>query len=103
MAVVVADDTAEIRPVRLGAAVGSRFEVLDALEPGDVVVVRGNERLRPGQKVRALQTDTPAPPTVEEAPSNERAPSTTTVPPSAKVPPSANVPKGAKVRVGAEG
>ena len=94
-AVVVADDTAEIRPVRLGAAVGNRFEVLDALEPGDVVVVRGNERLRPGQKVRALQTDTPPP--VEEAPSIERAPSTNTVPPSAKVPP------GAKARVGAEG
>lgn len=56
MAVVVTDDTAEIRPVRLGASVGSRFEVLDALKPGDVVVVRGNERLRPGQKIRSRQS-----------------------------------------------
>lgn len=39
------------RPVRLGEAVGDRFEVLDGLAPGDIVVVRGNERLRPGQPV----------------------------------------------------
>ncbi len=52
MAVVADDDTAEIRVVRLGAAVGNRFEVLDALQPGDIVVVRGNERLQPGQKIR---------------------------------------------------
>jgi ABC-type Fe3+-hydroxamate transport system substrate-binding protein len=52
MAVIADDDTAEIRVVRLGAAVGNRFEVLDALKPGDVVVVRGNERLQPGQKIR---------------------------------------------------
>lgn len=43
---------AKIRPVRLGVAVGSRFEVLSGLKPGDLVVVRGNERLRPGQRVR---------------------------------------------------
>ena len=49
---VVADDTAQMRPVRLGDAVGGRFEVLSGLESGDLVVVRGNERLRPGQKVR---------------------------------------------------
>ena len=28
-----------------------RFEVLDGLQPGDRVVVRGNERLMPGQAV----------------------------------------------------
>ncbi len=55
LAVVVAEDTAEVRPVRLGGAVGNRFEVLDALKPGEVVVVRGNERLRPGQKVQPQQ------------------------------------------------
>ncbi len=49
---LVVDGAAEMRPVKLGAAVGSRFEVLEGLKPGDVVVVRGNERLRPGQKVR---------------------------------------------------
>lgn len=39
------------RPVRIGEAVGGRFIVLGGLKPGDIVVVRGNERLRPGQKV----------------------------------------------------
>jgi len=39
------------RPVKLGDAVGSRFVVLGGLKPGDIVVVRGNERLRPGQPV----------------------------------------------------
>ena len=41
------------RPVKLGEAVGARFVVLKGLKPGERVVVRGNERLRPGQKVRA--------------------------------------------------
>lgn len=40
------------RPVTLGEAVGGRFIVLGGLKPGELVVVRGNERLRPGQKVR---------------------------------------------------
>lgn len=42
---------AQIRPVQLGAAVGGRFEVLGGLGPGEPVVVRGNERLRPGQAI----------------------------------------------------
>jgi len=50
--VASADGVAERRLVRLGEAVGSRFEVLEGIEPGDLVVVRGNERLRPGQAVR---------------------------------------------------
>ncbi|MED5395458.1 MAG: efflux RND transporter periplasmic adaptor subunit [Pseudomonadota bacterium] len=44
-------DRAEIRPVTLGEAVGSRFVVLRGLKVGDLVVVRGNERLRPGQQI----------------------------------------------------
>lgn len=40
---------AAIRPVRLGDAIGGRFIVLDGLQAGDVVVVRGNESLRPDQ------------------------------------------------------
>jgi len=39
------------RPVKLGDAVGGRFVVLGGIKPGDIVVVRGNERLRPGQAV----------------------------------------------------
>jgi RND family efflux transporter MFP subunit len=45
-------DVAEPREISLGEAVGSRYEVLDGLEEGDLVVIRGNERLRPGDKVR---------------------------------------------------
>jgi RND family efflux transporter MFP subunit len=51
---VVAGEGVESRPVRLGVAVGSRFEVLSGLKDGDQVVVRGNERLRPGAKVRIV-------------------------------------------------
>ena len=49
---VVAEGKADIRRVRLGEAVGSRFIVKDGLKPGELAVVRGNERLRPGQPVR---------------------------------------------------
>ena len=48
---VASEGTAQIRPVQLGAAVGGRFEVLGGLGPGELVVVRGNERLRPGQAI----------------------------------------------------
>jgi len=48
---IVEDGVANIRPVTLGEAVGTRFVVLGGLAVGDLVVVRGNERLRPGQKV----------------------------------------------------
>ena len=48
---LVEDTAAALRPVQLGEAVGGRFEVLGGLEPGDLVVVRGNERLRPGQPI----------------------------------------------------
>ena len=45
---------AQARPVRLGTAVGSRMEVLDGLSEGEKVVVRGNERLRPGAKIQVV-------------------------------------------------
>ncbi len=48
---VVVDGKAEIRPVQTGEAVGDRFVVLGGVQPGDVTVVRGNERLLPGQDV----------------------------------------------------
>ena len=48
---VVVDGKAEVRPVQLGDAVGNRFVVLSGVQPGDVTVVRGNERLLPGQEV----------------------------------------------------
>ena len=48
---VVTGDAAERRLVSLGEAIGNRFEVLGGLEPGELVVVRGNERLKPGQTI----------------------------------------------------
>ncbi len=43
--------------MRLGEAVGTRFIVLGGLLPGDMVVVRGNERLQPGQAIRYAGPD----------------------------------------------
>jgi multidrug efflux pump subunit AcrA (membrane-fusion protein) len=50
--VVDKENAAQIRPVELGEAIGPRFEVLSGLESGEIVVIRGNERLRPGQALR---------------------------------------------------
>ncbi|MEM9577560.1 MAG: efflux RND transporter periplasmic adaptor subunit [Pseudomonadota bacterium] len=51
---VAADGKAQPRPVQIGVALGDRFEVLDGLAEGDVVVTRGNERLRPGQDIAPM-------------------------------------------------
>jgi RND family efflux transporter MFP subunit len=48
---LVRDGEAVARNVILGDAIGNRFVVKSGLTIGDLVVVRGNERLRPGQKV----------------------------------------------------
>lgn len=48
---VNADGTAQPRGVEVGIALADGFEVLSGLAPGDEVVVRGNERLRPGQPI----------------------------------------------------
>lgn len=49
---VVSKDVAKPQQIKLGDSIGERVEVLNGLTPGDMVVVRGNERLRPGTKVR---------------------------------------------------
>lgn len=51
---VNADGTAAPRPVEIGAAIGGAYEVLSGLAPGEEVVVRGNERLRPGQEIAPM-------------------------------------------------
>ena len=48
---VIEDNIARLRPVEIGAAIGPRLEVLQGLEVGERVVVRGNERLIPDQTV----------------------------------------------------
>lgn len=51
---VAEDGTAQPRSVEIGLALGDRFEVLAGLAEGDVVVTRGNERLRPGQDIAPM-------------------------------------------------
>ncbi len=58
-AFVVVDGAAQPRKVQLGDGVGSRFVVLGGLQPGDMVVTRGNETLRPGQEVRIIGDGAP--------------------------------------------
>jgi multidrug efflux pump subunit AcrA (membrane-fusion protein) len=57
--VVAREDGRELareRRVRVGR-VGTEVEVLEGLESGDRVVVRGNEALRDGQAVRVVEGD----------------------------------------------
>ncbi|WP_299734914.1 efflux RND transporter periplasmic adaptor subunit [uncultured Roseobacter sp.] len=51
---VAEDGQATPRTVQIGVALGDRFEVLSGLTEGDVVVTRGNERLRPGQSIAPM-------------------------------------------------
>jgi RND family efflux transporter MFP subunit len=51
--------TAEHVPITLGVSGGELIEIRGDLQPGDRVVVRGGERLRPGQAVNIL-LDTPS-------------------------------------------
>ena len=51
---VVNDQTAHLVQVKTGSAHGSLIEVEGNLKAGQQVVVRGNERLRPGQPVKVV-------------------------------------------------
>jgi membrane fusion protein, multidrug efflux system len=53
--VVRPDDTVAVQPVMLGPSSGERVAVSDGLQPGQVVVVDGADRLRDGAKVRATE------------------------------------------------
>lgn len=59
---VSVESTAEFVPVQLGVAEGDWIQVLGPLQPGDQVVTRGNERLRPGQAVQARSMGALPPP-----------------------------------------
>ena len=59
---VFEDGRASLRDIALGVAMGNRFEILDGLQLGDLVVVRGNERLRDGQAVQPVNLDAPGGP-----------------------------------------
>ena len=47
----IVDNVAKPRNIQVGTAVADRFAVVSGLKEGDIVVIRGNEGLRSGQKV----------------------------------------------------
>lgn len=51
-----ADNIAELIPVKTGIADSDYIEVLGNVAAGDQIVIRGNERLRPGQSVQITNT-----------------------------------------------
>lgn len=55
---VAAEGKAEARTVRIGVPLDDRYEVISGLETGEMVVVRGNERLRPGQEIAPNPVET---------------------------------------------
>jgi len=59
--VVTQEGAAQPVPVRTGAATGQWIAVEGPVTAGDEVVVRGNERLRPGQPVSAQPLEYPLP------------------------------------------
>ena len=54
--------TATPLPVQIGLATGERIQVLGEVQPGQMVVVEGNERLRPAQPVVVSRVRQPEPP-----------------------------------------
>jgi RND family efflux transporter MFP subunit len=52
---VVQEGVAKPLPVQLGNASDSMIEIKGGVEPGMQVVIRGNERLRPGQPVQIIE------------------------------------------------
>jgi RND family efflux transporter MFP subunit len=52
MVFVVEEKRANVYEVTLGEAIGNRFEVLKGIEEKDLVVIRGNERLKDGKRVK---------------------------------------------------
>lgn len=65
---VALDDRAERRTVELGQRMLGTVEVRDGLEPGELVVSRGLQRMRDGV---AIRYERPAPDGAEEAPADQ--------------------------------
>ena len=52
---VIKNQEAWRRDIKIGAASGDRFIVLSGLNPGDIVATHGNEKLKPGKKVKIYE------------------------------------------------
>jgi membrane fusion protein (multidrug efflux system) len=68
---VDADSKAQQREVRMGARVGGDWQVQQGLKAGDVVIVDGVQRLKPGTAVNATPLAIPATPAAPAAPAAE--------------------------------
>jgi hypothetical protein len=56
--VFIVDSNNQAQQVRVtvGVGQGEHIEILGAVSPGDRVVIRGNERLQPGQAVNIMDS-----------------------------------------------
>ncbi|MFC1796700.1 efflux RND transporter periplasmic adaptor subunit [Pseudomonadota bacterium] len=54
--IVDANNQAQQVRVTVGVGQGENIEILGAVSPGDLVVIRGNERLQPGQSVNIMDS-----------------------------------------------
>ena len=54
------DDAAQIRPVKLGLRQAGLVEIVSGIKPGERVVAEGIQKIRPGAKVKASRTESPA-------------------------------------------
>jgi len=54
--IVDANNQAQQVRVTVGVGQGEHIEILGAVSPGDLVVIRGNERLQPGQTVNIMDS-----------------------------------------------
>lgn len=61
VAVVMANNTVQLRPINIGRDYGSSLEILNGVEPGDNVIVNPADSLEDGQKVK-IAPGSPAPP-----------------------------------------
>jgi membrane fusion protein (multidrug efflux system) len=55
VAVVGADNKAEVRPVKTGERIGSEWVIDEGLKPGERVVVEGTQKVKPGMTVVAQE------------------------------------------------
>ena len=52
---VIEDNIAKLKPIKIGTPYRNSIEVIDGLKVGEKIVTRGNERLRPNQKVEIIE------------------------------------------------
>ncbi len=83
---VVKDNVIERRVVSIGQRQGSVVEILDGLQPGETIVVRGVQRVRPGAPVTPRPIGAEASPAAAPRPASA-AQNIPSLPPEAPVPP----------------